>query len=88
MRKQTLPDLFKLVYDRDRVILIAYYVMGWSHAEIARELRITRQRVHEIRMRAIKRLGIAWEVLEAEESMHLFRFRYHRRHPRNGGERR
>lgn len=78
MGKQTLSDLFKLVYERDRVILIAYFLLGWSHTEIAREFGITRERVRQIRMRAIKRLGIPWEVLQAEDLLH--RFRYRRRH--------
>lgn len=86
MPKQTFPDLFKIVYEKDGVILIAYYLMGWTQAEIARELRITRERVRQIRMRAIKRLGIARQVLERHNSWHLFRYR--RRHLRKGGERR
>lgn len=74
----TKADLFKLHDDRDAVVLIAYYIMGWTQAEIARELGITRERVRQIRTRAIKRLGIAREVLERHDSWHLFLYR--RRH--------
>ena len=70
MPKDGFADLFRLVYDRDKMVLIAYYLLGWSGPETAKELGISRERVYQIRNRAIKRLGISKGRLDILYSIH------------------
>ena len=58
------------VISRDSKVLLAYYFLGQSYIQLGKELGISRERVRQLKDRAIKRLGVDEEVLESLNEVH------------------
>lgn len=61
--KIALADGLKMLSDRQRQAVIGRYIYGFSDAEIAEMLCITRQAVHGLELRALSILRSYWEEM-------------------------
>lgn len=55
---------------RERLILLEYYFLGYTHKQIGKRLGVTRERVRQLRLRGLHRIRVDAEVLDLLSTVH------------------